>query len=75
MARYEVKERCLVGGLIRRPGDVVEFEGDAPWYLKPLDEPAPEPVVEEPEVQEPVAEEAAETAPKRKPGRPRKTQS
>ena len=75
MPRYEVKERCLVGGLIRRPGDVVEFEGDAPWYLKPLDPPAPEPVAEEPQAEEPVAEEAPQTEPKRKPGRPRKTES
>ena len=74
MARCLVKERCLVDGLIRRPGDVVDYSGEPRWYLEPINPPAAaeEPAVEpEPEVaaEEPVV---ADVPQKRKPGRPRK---
>ena len=64
----------MVGGLIRRPGDVVDYSGEPRWYLEPIDPPAAaeELAVEpDPEVaaEEPVI---ADVPQRRKPGRPRK---
>jgi hypothetical protein len=67
MAKFLVEERCLVDGLIRRPGEVVEYDGEPRHYLTPVD--PPKPVAEAPTA---VAPPVAEQPVKRKRGRPRK---
>jgi hypothetical protein len=67
MPQFVVEERCLIGGSIRRPGDVIEYEGNSHPCLKPLN--PPKPVAEAPTA---VAPPVAEQPVKRKRGRPRK---
>jgi len=72
MAKFLVEERCLVGGSIRRPGEVIEYDGEPRHYLTPVD--PPKPVAEAPTAVAPtaVAPPVAEQPVKRKRGRPRK---